>query len=72
MKLFFEDFLAIKKLNNGKFMVGDDLTIADLHMYFALFQLIAVGMFDYFPTDYHRQWPEIKALEEAIANHPFV
>jgi len=51
-------------------MVGSDLTVADLCLYFGLFKMLRDGDFDGVAKGYIDSWPALAALEAAVPNHP--
>jgi glutathione S-transferase len=60
------------RVSAPNFVAGPEFTIADLVIYFFLFQMLRGGQFDYIPADYTDAWPSLKALEERIKAHPAV
>ena len=51
-------------------MVGTDMTVADLCVYFGLMKMIRDGDFDGVPTNYVDSWPALLAVETAVPSHP--
>jgi glutathione S-transferase len=51
-------------------LVGSDMTIADLCVYFGLMKMIRDGDFDGVPTTYIDSWPALVAVETAVPIHP--
>jgi len=66
------DLLAQRVGESGSaFMVGGDLTIADLVVYF-LVKMIREGQFEHVPANYVDAWPQLAGLEKAVPEHPLV
>lgn len=56
----------------GPWLVGAEMTIADLGVYIALLGMIRAGDFDGVPKDYTDAWPALAALEAAVPEHAIV
>ena len=57
---------------SSPWIVGAEMTIADLAAYFALFKMVRDGDFDGVPTTYMDAWPSLVAVEKAVPEHPLV
>ena len=53
-------------------MVGSDMTIADLAVYFSVLKMVRDGDFDGVAPDYFDAWPVLSALEKSVFEHPLV
>lgn len=71
MKSYMTQLTNMVEGTDGKYCVGDELTIADLQLLFATGS-IATGNFDYVPSDYLDDFPKLKELNTLISEHEIV
>jgi glutathione S-transferase len=64
LKGFFD--LLSKRLGAQDYFT-ESISIADLHVHYAIFNLIRIGFFDYIPVDYVTGWPTLLAHETRVA-----
>lgn len=65
------DFLA-SKIQEGPFLLGNKISIADLVIYFFALEPLRTGFFDYIPSTYTDAWPKLAALETAVKTSPLL
>lgn len=57
---------------SSPWIVGSEMTVADLAVYYSLFKMLRDGDFDGLPATYIEAWPSLVALEKALPEHPVV
>ena len=71
MKSYMSQLTSMVEAEGGKFCLGNELTIADLHLIFVT-GCIATGEFDYVPAEYLDGFPKLKELNTTIMQHAIV
>merc|ERR1711865_1024206 len=72
MELLEGRLTSSKKRSSGPFLLGDQLTIADLYIRAPLGDLFDYDQFDGVPTEFYDEFPNVQACAAAVPNHPLL
>jgi len=56
--------------SSSGWLVGNDMTVADLCVYIGLLKMLRSGDFDHVEDTYMDKYPKLVALEKAVPEHP--
>lgn len=66
LKSYMNDIDIILKAKGGPFILGKQISIADLVVKYFLVDMITSGNFDYVPKEYVDQWPQFAVHGQAV------